>query len=148
MQRGEAAVVGLVHVSAVVDQLAHHGVLAIVAGDVQGCVPVDVDFVNLQSRGHQAAKVTGASSALGCHKNLVAVAGERTPFPAPMLSQPLGSSWVRFLPKVQIGPRWVHTTGAAFWPGKHRGEKAKLLPKCQKGRQSGLAGPKHRAGTP
>lgn len=48
MQRGEPAVVGLVHVSTVVRQLVHHCILPIVAGQVEGRVPIDVDFVDLQ----------------------------------------------------------------------------------------------------
>lgn len=55
MQRGEAAVVGLVHVSTVVDELVNHSVLAVVAGDVQSCVSIDVDFVDLQSIQHQGS---------------------------------------------------------------------------------------------
>lgn len=49
MQRGEATVVGLVHISTVVDQLINDSILAIVAGNVKRCVPIDIDFINLQS---------------------------------------------------------------------------------------------------
>lgn len=49
VQRGEATVVGLVHVSAVVDQLINDSILPIVAGNVKCCVSIDIDFINLQS---------------------------------------------------------------------------------------------------
>lgn len=61
VQRGEATVVGLVHVSTVVDELVHDSVLAVVAGNVQRCVSVDIDFINLQSIQHRAIKITGAN---------------------------------------------------------------------------------------
>lgn len=48
MQRGEPAVVGLVHISTVVSQLVNYSILPVVAGQVKGCVSIDVDFVDLQ----------------------------------------------------------------------------------------------------
>lgn len=61
MQRGEATVVGLVHISTIVDELINDSVLAVVAGNVQCCVSVDIDFINLQSIQHGAIKITGAN---------------------------------------------------------------------------------------
>lgn len=55
VQRGEATIVGLVHVSAVVDELVNHSILAVVAGNVQSCVSIDVDFVDLQSIQHRGS---------------------------------------------------------------------------------------------
>lgn len=47
MQRGEPAVVGLVHVSTVVGQLIDDSVLPVVAGQVEGRVSIHVDLINL-----------------------------------------------------------------------------------------------------
>ena len=49
MQRGEPAVVGLVHVSTVVGQLVDYSILPVVAGQVEGCVSIHVDFIDLQT---------------------------------------------------------------------------------------------------
>lgn len=47
VERGEAFVVGLTHVGAVVNQLAHHGILAVKARYVQSRVPKRIGFVDL-----------------------------------------------------------------------------------------------------
>lgn len=61
MQGGEAAVVGLVHVSTVVRQLVDHSVLPVVAGQVKRRVSVDVDFIDLRMSPKRAIKITGAN---------------------------------------------------------------------------------------
>lgn len=48
MQRGEPAVVGLVHVSTIVRQLVNYSILPIVAGQVKSRVAIDIDFIDLQ----------------------------------------------------------------------------------------------------
>lgn len=50
MQRGEAFVVGLADVGAVVDQLTDDGVLAVETGDVERRVAEGVGLVNLLAR--------------------------------------------------------------------------------------------------
>lgn len=56
VQRGEATVVGLVHVSTVVRQLVDYGVLPVVAGQVERRVPIDVDFIDLQMSAGQGGQ--------------------------------------------------------------------------------------------
>lgn len=73
MQRGEAAVVGLVHVSTVVRQLIHDRVLPVIAGQVEGRVSVDVDFIDLQVSPKQGGYTPWSSFTPFPTKNLIAV---------------------------------------------------------------------------
>lgn len=47
VQRGEAFVVGLTHISAMVNQLTHHSILTIKACHVQSRVPKRIGFIYL-----------------------------------------------------------------------------------------------------
>ena len=73
MQRGEAAVVGLVHVSTVVRQLVDYSILPVVAGQVEGCVSIHVDFIDLQVSPKWVMKITGANILPFPTKSLTAV---------------------------------------------------------------------------
>lgn len=73
MQRGEAAVVGLVHVSTVVRQLIDYSILPVVAGQVEGCVSIHVDFIDLQVSPKWVMKITGANILPFPTKSLTAV---------------------------------------------------------------------------
>lgn len=73
MQRGEAAVVGLVHVSTVVRQLVDYSILPVVAGQVEGCVSIHVDFIDLQMSPKWVTKITGANILPFPTKSLIAV---------------------------------------------------------------------------
>ena len=61
MQRGEPAVVRLVHVSTVVSQLVDYSILPVVAGQVEGRISIHIDFINLQMSPTWAIKSTEAN---------------------------------------------------------------------------------------
>jgi len=73
MQRGEPAVVGLVHISTVVGQLVDYSILPIVAGQVESCVSIHVDFIDLQMSPIWVMKITGANILPFPTKSLLAV---------------------------------------------------------------------------
>lgn len=61
MQRSEPACCWVVHVSTVVGQLVDYSILPVVAGQVEGCVSIHVDFIDLQISPIQVMKITGAN---------------------------------------------------------------------------------------